>query len=97
MSKVRAASRILREMASGPMDLKPARRLFRMWAAVTLIVIVNIGIAVIAGAWWSAAFSGVTLLFDLAMLRWSAIRLADAKRRQEKVDWERDMFEEWSR
>lgn len=87
----------LREIATAPMDLKPARWLFWLWVAVSLFAIANSAVAVIAGAWLSAAFSGGCAIFYLVMLRWAVIRLVDAKRRQEKADWERAMFEEWAR
>lgn len=97
MRKLKTAGYLLRDMASSPMDLKPARRLFRLWAAVTVLDIASVAAAVITGTWWAAAVSGAAMIFALAMLRWAAIRLSDAKRLEEKRQWERSMFEEWSR
>lgn len=97
MRKLKTAGYLLRDMASSPMDLKPARRLFRLWVAVTVLDIATLALAVITGIWWSAAVSGTAMIFALVMLRWAAIRLADAKHLEEKRAWERSMFEEWSR
>lgn len=97
MRNLKTAGYLLRDMASSPMDLKPARRLFRLWAAVTVLDIASVAAAVITGMWWTAALSGTAAIFALLMLQWAAIRVADAKHLEEKHQWERSMFEEWSR
>lgn len=97
MGKFKAFRKLIVEIASGPMDLKPARRLYLMWTAVAIMCVVNVAVAVIFGSWVSAGLSVVNLAFGVLMLRLAAVRVADAKHREEKRKWEHSMYAEWSR
>lgn len=85
------------EVMTIPLALNKARLFFGMWTGNLVFVLLLLGVSVMHGS----GLGIVIGIFNLAVSTWmtktAARRYADAKHREEKAEWERSMYEEWSR
>lgn len=80
-------------------SVKGARTLTRMWGTMMLLNAVTLALYVLLSGvgTWQVGYHLFLLALNAWMFRHYAMKLADARRRAEKAEWERAMFLEWSR
>lgn len=85
-----------RELAAVDYTLKQAKLLTGMWATVTVMSFLSLGLQIVlsAPAVW-LALQLVTTCVDVIFLRGILHRLARARAKTDKADWEASMYKRW--
>lgn len=88
----------MRQIGALEYSVKGAKKLAAMWGAMMLMNAVMIALYVLlAHGTWQIGYHILLLALSAWLFRRYSIKLADARRREEKAEWERAMFIEWSR
>ena len=95
---MKKAAALMRRIGALEYSVKSARRLAWMWGTMMLLNALTAALYILLPVGtWQVGYHLLLLAFNAWMFRHYAMKLASAKRTEERQEWEHAMFAEWSR